>query len=79
MYSRAVRLYGLTSKFNNYNKFYLCQRTLTLQIEEIKSNNEQRRYYRNFGHGPEKGSTFTKVWYSIVALGVLLPCLNYDA
>lgn len=79
MYSRALRLYPLASKFNSYNKLYIYQRTLTLQIQEIKSNQEQRRYYRKFGHDPDKGHIFTKIWYSVIALGVLLPCLNYEA
>ncbi|XP_044752296.1 calcium uptake protein 1 homolog, mitochondrial isoform X2 [Coccinella septempunctata] len=40
--------------------------------------NTQKRNYKNFGHKPQPESKFTKIYCTILALGMVLPVLNYE-
>ncbi|KAL3282469.1 hypothetical protein HHI36_005652 [Cryptolaemus montrouzieri] len=39
--------------------------------------NGQRRNYKNFGHKPQIESRFSKIYFTILFLGILLPSINY--
>lgn len=79
MCSKVLRIYTLANRLNGCNRLYLYERTLTLQIRDVKNNYEQRRSYRKFGHKPDKIPTSSKLYYTLVTLGVVLPWLNYKA
>lgn len=78
MLSRALRISTLASKIHTNHNF-LRTSVLTLQIANKKYDYKQKRYYKNFGHKPDKVPLVTKLWYTFVLCGVIFPALNYDA
>lgn len=82
MYSRALRLCVVANRLNNFNRLYSsysCERVLTLKLSKTNFYYDQQRQYKNFGHKPDKVPRFSKIWYTIILFGVVLPCVNYDA
>lgn len=78
MLSRALTISTLASKIHTNHNF-LRTSVLTLQIANKKYDYKQKRYYKNFGHKPDKVPLVTKLWYTFVLCGVIFPALNYDA
>lgn len=48
---------------------------LTLKTEPYYDNH--KRNYKNFGHKPEKETTLSKVYYSVLLIMFIIPTLNY--
>lgn len=48
---------------------------LALKVEQNYHNH--KRNYKNFGHKPDKEPTFSKLYYTFIALMFILPSVNY--
>lgn len=79
MYSRFRPLFVIVKRIKTNPNIYNCQPVITSYSYEHYKNYYQRRYYRKFGHEPDKMPLISKVFFTIVTLGFVLPLVNYDA
>ncbi|CAH1963751.1 unnamed protein product [Acanthoscelides obtectus] len=41
------------------------------------NNNEQKRYYKNFGHKADKAPMVSKIWFTLLTVLFIAPTINY--
>jgi hypothetical protein len=81
MYYRAAQLGFRAGRFSqvlsaNYLKTSSHLRP-ALVPQSTLDTFEQKRYYKNFGHKPEKTPTFTKIWYTFIITTLILSAIDH--
>lgn len=75
-----IRLLKVGTSVNTSKLYYtklLNKPLLTAHCIECNYNNDQRRYYKNFGYKPEKTPLISKIFYTLVFSMFMLPLLDY--
>lgn len=75
MFRNLVQLGVRANRLNN--PYVLSTLRPVLVVPTKCTPDVQQRFYKNFGHKPDKVPRFTKVWYSILVISFILIAVDY--
>lgn len=77
MFARVLRLSIINNNYRLHPIRTICNHNLQIESNLKQNDGSGRRYYKNFAGKPEKASTFTKVFYSIILTGFVFSLIDF--